>query len=254
MNAFLINRTFTRGSCLGWWLGVMMFALSGNAQPTAEFETANKLFEQGKFAEAATAYERMLTNGPVSAAVHFNLGNARFKSGQPGRAILHFHQALRLSPRDPDVRANLQFARKSLGVAEEAGLGERALHSLTLDEWAWLAGAGCGAWFLLLALGELLPGKRAALAGPTKALGAAALGLVALLVAAQWERRATQLAVVVVTEAPVRPGPMTESKAVHSLRDGSEVQVIETKDDWWLVRDVSQRAGWVKRDALARVP
>jgi Flp pilus assembly protein TadD len=61
--------------------------------------------------EAAAAYEQILTNGAVSPALYFNLGNAHFKAGQLGRAIAAYRQAERLTPRDPDVRANLQFAR-----------------------------------------------------------------------------------------------------------------------------------------------
>jgi tetratricopeptide (TPR) repeat protein len=223
------------------------------AQSTAEFESANKLFEQGKFADAAVAYERLLTNGPTT-ALHFNLGNARFKSGQPGKAIFHYHQALRLAPRDPDARGNLLFARRSLGVTVEENLGRHLLRLHSTDEWAWLAGAGAGAWFLLLALGEALPAKRATFAWLTKTFGVIALVSASLLVAAHWERRTARQAVVVVPEAPVRPGPLAESKAAFTLRDGTEVVVLDAKDDWLQVRDAGQRAGWVKRDALWQLP
>ena len=226
---------------------------TGAAQPAAEFEAANKLFEQGKFADAATAYERLLTNGP-SAALHFNLGNARFKSGQPGKAIFHYHQALRLAPRDPDVRGNLQFARRSLGVTMEEPLGRHLLRMHTPDEWAWLAGAGVGMWFLLLALGEALPAKRAVFAWLTKSFCVLGIVSTALLAAAHWDRSTAGLAVVVVTEAAVRPGPLAESKAAFTLRDGTEVVVLDSKDDWLQVRDSGQRAGWVKRDALLGLP
>ena len=224
------------------------------AQPVTEFEAANKLFEQGRFADAAGVYEKLLTNGPT-AALHFNLGNARFKSGQPGKAIFHYHQALRLAPRDPDVHGNLQFARRSLGVTVEEPLAQHLLRSHhTLDEWAWLAGAGLGAWFLLLALGEALPAKRALFAWLTKTIGAAAIVSTALLAAAHLDRRTAHGAVVVVTEAIVRPGPLAESKAAFTLRDGTEVTVLDAKDDWLQVRDGGQRSGWVKADALWQLP
>ncbi|MBI5799967.1 MAG: tetratricopeptide repeat protein [Verrucomicrobia bacterium] len=234
-----------------WPLIASMWAVA--AQPAADFEAANKLFEQGRFADAAAGYERLLTNGPA-AALHFNLGNARFKSGQPGRAIFHYHHALRLAPRDPDFRGNLQFARRSLGAPEEENLGRHLLRLHTLDEWAWLAGAGLCAWFLLLALGEALPAKRAGFAGATKAFGIVALVLTASLGAAHWERSAARLAVVVVAEAPARPGPLAESKTAFTLRDGTEVAVLDSKDEWLHVRDAGQRVGWVKRDALWRLP
>ena len=246
---------FIRGSkvLLALWL-LLAAAGTGFSQHAAEFEAANKLFEQGRFTDAAAAYERLLTNGPT-AALHFNLGNARFKSGQPGKAIFHYHQALRLAPRDPDARGNLQFARRSLGVTGEENLGRHLLRSHhTLDEWAWLAGAGLGAWFLLLALGEALPARRAAFAWLTKTFGVIALVCSALLAAALWDRSTANEAILVVAEAPVRPGPLAESKLAFSLRDGAEVIVLDAKDDWLHVRDAGQRAGWVKRDALWRLP
>lgn len=227
-------------------------SLVAEAAPT-DFESANKLFEQGKFADAAAAYEKLLTNGPT-AALHFNLGNARFKSGQPGKAIFHYHQALRLAPRDPDARGNLQFARRSLGVTADEPLARHLLRHHTPDEWAWLAGASAGAWFLLLALGEALPAKRAAFAWLTKTFGVIALVSAALLAAAHWDRSTARQAVVTVPEAPVRPGPLAESKAAFTLRDGSEVTVLDAKDDWLQVRDAGQRAGWVKRDMLWPLP
>ncbi len=234
------------------WL-LLVSAWTVVAQPAPEFEAANKLFEQGKFAEAAAGYERLLTNGPT-AALHFNLANARFKSGQPGKAIFHYQQALRLAPRDPDARGNLQFARRSLGVTVEENMGHRLLRRHTLDEWAWLAGGGLGAWFLLLALGEALPVRRDAFAGLTKSVGVLALVLTALLGVAHWERSAARQAVVVVGEAPVRPGPLAESKAAFAFRDGTEVTVLDAKDDWLQVRDAGQRVGWVRRDALWELP
>ena len=172
------------------WL-LLASARLASATHGSDFEAANKLFEQGKFADAAAGYERLLTNGPT-AALHFNLGNARFKSGQPGRAIYHYHQALRLAPRDPDARGNLQFARRSLGATVEENLGQHLLRRNTLDEWAWLAGVGFGAWFLLLGLGEALPIRRVAFAGLTRGVGVLALLLAALFGVAHWERNGTR--------------------------------------------------------------
>lgn len=236
------------------WLTVLLLSCAPLlAEPAADFEAANKLFEQGKFAEAAMSYEQLLTNAPT-VALHFNLGNARFKSGQPGQAIFQYHQALRLAPRDPDARANLLFARRSLGATVDEPLGRHLLRKHTEGEWAWLAGAGLGAWFLLLALGEALPGKRATFAWLTKTAGGVAVAFTCLLGAAHWERSTTRLAVVVVPEAPVRPGPLAESKPAFSLRDGNEVEVLDAKDDWRQVRDSGQRSGWVKQDALVGLP
>src|SRR5580765_1961801 len=88
-------------------LALTLFGLS-NAPLRAEnlataFDQANRLYEQGKYAMAATAYEKLLQSEPASPALYFNLGNAWFKAGQSGRAIAAYRQAEMLAPRDPNL-------------------------------------------------------------------------------------------------------------------------------------------------------
>src|SRR5204862_132447 len=74
--------------------------------------------QPGPFAEAAAAYEKIVAGGRVSSALYFNLGNALFKSGRIGRAIANYRLAEQLAPRDPDIRANLRFARNHVNGVE----------------------------------------------------------------------------------------------------------------------------------------
>lgn len=74
-------------------------------------EEGNRRYEQGDFAGAASAYEAVLAAGYESATLRYNLGNARFKAGELGRAILEWERARALAPRDADVLANLELAR-----------------------------------------------------------------------------------------------------------------------------------------------
>ena len=72
---------------------------------------ANQRFERGEFAEAAQQYEALIGLGYQDAAVYYNLGNAYMEDGDLGRAILNYLRAEELSPRDPDIMANLALAR-----------------------------------------------------------------------------------------------------------------------------------------------
>src|SRR5262249_51400407 len=99
------------------------------------FDAANRLYEQGKFTDAAAAYQKLLQTGKTSPAVYFNLGNAYFKSGQMGRAVAAYRQAELITPRDPDVRANLQFARNQIqGPTISMPGWQRWLNKLSLNE------------------------------------------------------------------------------------------------------------------------
>ncbi len=76
-----------------------IWTFAGRAAPAelaADFNAANKLYAEGKFTEAAGAYEKMIQPGAVSPALYFNYGNAEFKSGNLGRAIAAYRGAAQL--------------------------------------------------------------------------------------------------------------------------------------------------------------
>ena len=98
--------------------------------------------------------------GQASAAVYFNLGNAWFKAGQFGRAICAWRRAQELAPRDPDVRANLQFARSQAGQGAPALPGlplARWTTRLTINEWTVLSSLAVAFFFLLLTARQIWP-------------------------------------------------------------------------------------------------
>ncbi len=222
-----------------------------SAEDSTAFDAANRLYAEGKFVEAAGAYEKILEAGHVSPALYFNLGNAFFKSGQIGRAIAAYRQAERISPRDPDLRANLQFARNQVqGPTLRLGRFERWLGALSLNEWTWLSAGALWLTFGLLIARQMRPSLARLLKFWTFAAGGVALLLVAGCALAFARGAADKTAIVVVSEAAVRNGPFEESPNSFTARDGAELRVLDAKDDWLQVTDGAQRSGWVKSGAV----
>lgn len=210
------------------------------------FNDANKLFEQGKFSEASIAYEKLIDSGSISAPVYFNSGNAFYKSGQLGRAIAAYRSAEKLSPRDPDVRANLRFVRDQAGGAtRSATRWENPIGRLTLDEWTIVTATAMSLWFLLLAFRQFRFGSRKSFRGGLIILGLASIALVLCLGAAIRQEILGKSAVVTVPEAVVRRGPLEESQSAFTLRDGAEISVIDQKGDWLHIVDAAKRTGWL---------
>jgi len=233
-------------------LAAVLFPMLSRAElPAAAFDSANKLYEEGKFADAATAYGNLAQSGHASAALYFNLGNALFKSGQIGRAIAAYRTAGLITPRDPDVRANLQFARNQVqGPTLSPSRWQRWLGRLTLNEWTLLAAGVLWLWFLLLAVLQWWPQSRPALKGYVITVAIAAALLCGCLAAAFYEGRVTHLAIVITGEAVVRNGPLAESQTAFTLHDGAELRVLDQKDEWLEVSAGPRRIGWLRRDQL----
>ena len=131
--------------------------LFAQSQGGAEaMSAANQLYESSRFGDAALAYEQLVDQGYRDARFYYNLGNAYFKEGDLGRAVLSYVRAKQLAPRDQDVDANLEIARAQTRALLDTG--DKALvvrllallwSSLTLNE---LALVTLALWLTLLAL------------------------------------------------------------------------------------------------------
>ncbi len=259
-----MHRSIIHLICLSLCLMGGVWASSSSAlgavSPSAAFDEANRLFEQGRYGAAADAYELLWKDGQTTVAVLFNLGNARFRNGEIGRAVGAYLHARRLAPRDAGVQANLLLARRSVHGAEDTvlPLRQRILGLLTPTEWAWLTAVFGWLFFLLLCAREWRPLLSTRFRLLTRICG---IGLV-LFVGAWFtvaSDAAKAIAVVVVKDAPVRFTPLEESPVSFNAPDGFELEVLGQKaggqpsEGWLEVKDPSGRVGWVRSRAVVRV-
>jgi len=214
----------------------------------AAFDAANKLYEEGNFAEAATAYERLLESGVVSEALYFNWGNAQFKAGRIGRAIAAYRQAESLAPRDPDLRTNLKFAREQVqGPTLRPGWPERFFGVLSLNEGSVAAALALWLWLSLLVMRQIKPALRRSLRTLTIAAGALTVLLGVALGVNLQALLTDQIAIAITSDLAIRNGPFDESPTAFTVRDGAELRVLDRKDNWLQVSADARRTGWVPR-------
>ena len=221
------------------------------ATAAAQFDAANKLYAQNQFPEAMVAYEQILGSGQTSPALSFNFGNACFKAGELGRAIAAYRQAEALTPRDPDVRANLQFARNQVaGPRAVRPAWQRWLGNLSGKEWLWLTTAAVWLAAGLVMARLVKPALRTTLRPWTWGAFAATALLIAETATAHRQNFTAQSAVVITPDVTVRNGPFDESPSTFTVHDGAELLVLDRKDNWFQVTDGGRNVGWIKRDVV----
>jgi len=241
------------------FVGLLLMVATGYGQ-TEEFEQANRFYQDKDYESAIRLYQAVLDQGLESANVYFNLGNACFKSGDLGHAVLYYHKARRLAPDDRDIIDNLEFARQFSRIQME-GVTLNPVNSFFadlvdpyhLDTLAWISSA-----LFVLLMGVL--SFRYGFGLTTAWSRVLVTMLVTLLVVSAglttFKYRhdyLTRRAVIIAEECMVRTGPSEQSDVELEGAPGLVVQILSERSDFYHVLFENKRRGWVKKDLLAEI-
>jgi hypothetical protein len=225
------------------------------ADVAADFPAANKFYAEGKFADAANAYEKILASGAASPNLLFNYGNAEFKSGNLGKAIAAFRRAELLAPRDSEIRANLAFVRNQVqGATVRESFWQNWLGNLSLNEWTIFAAIAFWLTFLLLAAKQYRPALAAKLKSATWIFAALTIFSGTILGVQAASHFSKQTAVIIYAQAMARSGPFDDAQSAFTTRDGAELSVLDRRDDWVQVADGSGKTGWLPAKQVEVLP
>ena len=227
-------------------------SLSAQADP--DFAKANRDFAQGHFKEAISGYEALIRDGQWTANVFYDLGNAYFRAGDFGRAILNYERALALAQHHPEATANLQIARDEAHALElQPSWPERYLQFATVNQYSVTAAVAF--WVAAFCLAALI-------FTPRRSAASISLLLVMLLVFAgaifaiwQVERgsKGNALAIVTGKDVQARLATADTANAVLALPPGSEVKILSTRGDWTYVALPNNLRGWIPAKNAERV-
>jgi len=213
---------------------------------TADFSTANRLYAEGKFSDAASAYENILQTGAQSPALLFNYANAEFKAGNLGKAIAAYRRAELLAPRDSEIRANLGFVRNQVqGATIRESRWQSWFGVLTLNEGALLTAALFWVTLALLVARQLRPALVPKLKSATRLFSTLTIFSASVLGVQAANHFWSATAVVVSTGATARSGPFDDAQSAFTVHDGAELSVLDRHDNWVQVAGGTGQTGWL---------
>ena len=222
--------------------GNLLFA----ADRAADFSAANKLYAEGKFADAAAACEKMLRTGGWSPALLFSAGNAEFKSGHLGKAIAAYRRATLLTPRDAELRANLAFVRNQVqGATVHESRWQNWVNTLTLNEGAILTAVLFWLLLGLLTIRQICPTLVSKLQTATRILVVLTIFSATVLGLQAANHFSCGTVVVTVAEATARSGPFDDAQCAFTARDGAELPVLDRRDGWVQIANGAGKTGWL---------
>ena len=234
-----------------------MALLPHSAQDKASWDLlsrqASKAYSGARYEEAGRLYTLLIQSGFEGSGVRYDLGNCYLKTGDLGRAILEYRRALKLDPRLTPAQQNLDIARRLLKARAapwQPSPWEAAVQSLPQGALEWclvllsLMGNAALATAMFLKPGNL---RRAFLIVMMAAFLCASAALVLLAYADTVV--SGHLPAVVLSSAPVYPGPEAKAAPLATLPPGSEVIRVIRAGDWSLVLWGEGR-GWTRSSSV----
>jgi tetratricopeptide (TPR) repeat protein len=233
-------------------------ALLGDKQPDREegFYRANAAYRDGRYPEAIQGYQELITSGHAGGHLFYNLGNAYFRSGALGRAILNYERARLLIPRDADLQFNLRYAKDRIvdavpEIHSPSGALFFWLDALSLKEILVAFVVINGVFWLHLLLRLLYK--------PDWTYYVLVVLLVLWITAAfslgmkGYQAAYDDRAVVISKEADILAGPDSADTLLFKLHEGTLVNHEREEDGWSLIRLSDGRRGWTRAEAIVRI-
>lgn len=245
-------------------IAVVLLWGTAASSPSADsaFSRATELYRTGAFGEAAQTLESIVAQGSASGEVYFNLGNAYYRDGNVGRAILAFERALRYLPSDDDVAHNLRLAR--LRAVDRID----PVPEFVLVAWLRMVSdvvppSASRALFLIFwtvvfgSLVVLYLGRTAALVRWSRIAFFVAVPL-AVLLGALWIAQLTALTddsagIILTPTVTARSSPDAASVDAFVIHEGLKVEIGVTVDGWTRVTLADGKVGWVKAADVERI-
>jgi tetratricopeptide (TPR) repeat protein len=266
-------------------IGCACAALAGTARAQESagqdlrgiFENANASYEAGDYPGAIDGYRRLVDAGVVDADLYYNIGNAYYRDGDLGQAVLFYMRSLRIEPRNRDARDNLELVRSQLRdkqfVRSENRLAKGIvwLHdALNAREMTLFASAS----YLLLCLLAIIlvfadtapvmaAYRKVSLVSPGRLIGlslkqdvlvamAVAFVLLATSTVSAYSKRVANRSegVVLAEETGVFSSPTEDATLQFKIHAGTVVGVRDRRDAWVKIELPGGMSGWVSSEAV----
>lgn len=231
-------------------------ALLGAAQARESnfIARGQKEYAAEHFHEAAEQYENAVRAGDFSAPLFYNLGNARYRADEFGRAILSYERALALEPAHPEAIANLQVARdKARALQLPATWWEQYLRWLQPNHYA--VASAVAFWVALFALAALWFSRRRSVLVRTVLVSGilVAIGSSAALYRLETGSKGRGRAIVIGEKIDARLATADSSGTVLTLPAGSEIEILSTRGEWTYAALPNGLRGWIPANSAERV-
>ena len=236
----------------------LIITLTIGKASSGTFQQANEAYKQKNYIQALNLYSQLINQGIDNPYLFYNIGNTFYKLNQPCKAICFYKKALRLLPRNKEIKQNLQFIQTSLGIKEQAlpWWNKIILYPvlwLTINELSIILailGGILAIWLIFYQITSF------------SSIQFKLIGIISLIIfiftAIYWGIDAYNYwyinkGIIIKDNIIARSGPGEDYMDIVKLREGTQI-IIRTKQEGWFQINISKGVeGWIPQDSCWKI-
>lgn len=229
-------------------------ASAAGSEMTRTFFDAIKAYEAGNYPEAIDGFQTIAETGVRNGKLYYNLGNAYLKNNDLGHALLWYERAMKLRPKDPDLKFNHQYA---LSLTQDEKEEKTPPLYRVLFFWKHMFGAETVRYlavsfnlllWMLLAVRTIRRKRRINLPAIIIAVFTVVFTLTGFY--DYYQSRHVVHGVVLPDQISVRSGFTEGSTELFKLHAGSKVKIEKKHKDFFKVRFSEGKIGWIPKNDI----
>jgi len=226
------------------------------------FEEANEAYQASEYDQAIMLYDSIISMGFESAGLYYNLGNAHYKIGNVGPAILNYEKALQLQPDHRDAQFNLRLA--NLKVVDNierlpellfSRWGSQILNSRSSGQWA--VASLIFLWTTLFTAGLLLYSNNSWIKRLAFTAGIVLLIFTITSLVLSFSKLSREVdseqAIIFAPNSYVKSAPDGQSTDLFILHEGVKVNISEESQEWVRIELPDGKDGWIPKSDIAKI-
>ena len=243
---------------------IIFISWSVNAQEnnTQLWEKANAFYTTEDYKQAISFYEQILATGQESARLHFNLGNAYYKSGNINMALLNFERAKLLAPNDENIDFNIKMANQFVVTSIEPlplpfflRWRTSVINMHSSDTWSYISIAS---FILFLILIGLFIFSRIVMVRRISFLTGIFIFIFSgftFSFASQQKKKITERknAIVFCPRVTVKSSPALTGTDLFLIYEGLKVEITDSVNTWKEIKLADGNEGWLPDSCIVKI-
>lgn len=226
------------------------------------FNKANKLYHSKEYEKAIVLYNKIYNKGYVSSSLFYNMGNAYYRIGKLGYAILYYEKANKIELNDEDIKFNLKIAKaKTIDKLDEVpklfltSWWETIISLFNYSGWAvvliltWI--------FFLISLGVYILSRKLLYKKYgfyfSSILFASLLLLTVIFYSSFTQETNTNYGVLINEMTIVKQAPDLQSNDAFIIHEGIKFSLEDKVNDWTKIKLIDGKVGWIENSTFQKI-